>query len=586
MQPALTLSPPLPVSHKIKLALANRGFVLLAIGAVFAMTIRNVCYRVSYTGDEAFYSTMAVNMLHSPAYILRPSFFPDGDFLAERGGFAHPPLNSYFYALSLWVSHGAFPSEELVNVLAFAFLLYSTYRLLALFDPLAGRLAVLLLAVSPRMLFCYSFLEAEPLLTTFGIMALYFVLRGGFEPGQKHWLFIGALCIGVSFELKLWLCGPLALAVATALGIRAWEARVALSGKLLTLFLFGLVSLLPAAAHLLAIAAVYPEDLAFWVKDVYFGVFTGSEGSGAKLSGAGIAPGWVHPFWYYAPLIYRDHFFLIPIFALGLGSVLSDKTVNRRLLRILLAGLAGLLPLSLFRVKEFLYILTCVTLLYLLAAACLAALVRRLASQEGIDPLSRKFGVAVIAGLLLLVPVAYAMHIHPEKITPTFVVAHSFVLGFVLALLWWSGRRHTLPLERILCAGCATFVTGAFIFHVVTWKPQDKTIADIVQASVQPNRPQVLSLVSSHFRVHQFLTFRKGCYWDEVPMADGPEKVLAEPKFATVRAFIVDLNEEKDKEMAPWLRWLETHAVEKTSELNSRLGAPSGFRLFVRSVPD
>jgi hypothetical protein len=472
-----------------------------------------------------------------------------------------------------------------VDVLAFAFLLYFTYRILALFDPLAGRLAILLLAVSPRMLFCYSFLEAEPLLTTFGIMALYFVLRGGFERGQKHWLFIGALCIGVSFELKLWLCGPLALAIATALGIRAWEAPIALSRKLLTLFLFGLVSLLPAAAHLLAIAAVYPQDLAFWLKDVYFGVFTGSGVSGTKLSGAGIAAGWVHPFWYYAPVIYRDHFFLMPIFALGLGSVLSDKTVNRRLLWILLAGVAGLVPLSLYSTKEFLYILTCATLLYLVAAVCLAALVRRLASGEGLDPLSLKFGVAVIGGLLLLVPVAYARHIQPEKITGAFVVAHSLVFGLALVLLWWRGRRHTLPLERIICAGCAAFITGAFIFHVVTWKPQDKTIAEVIQASVQPNRPQVLSLISSNFRVYQFLTFRKGCYWDEVPLADGPEKVLAEPKFASVRAFVVDLKEEKQQEMAAWLRWLETHAVEKTSELNSRLGSPSGFRLFVRSGP-
>src|SRR6185503_15076423 len=124
MQSTLTLAPPLPASGKAKLTLTNHAFLLLAIGVIFAMSLRNMFHRVSYSGDEAFYSLIALNMVHSPASILRPSFSPEGDFLVEQGGYAHPPLNSQIYALSLWAFHGVFAAEELVNVLAFAFLLY------------------------------------------------------------------------------------------------------------------------------------------------------------------------------------------------------------------------------------------------------------------------------------------------------------------------------------------------------------------------------------------------------------------------------------------------------------------------------
>src|SRR6185295_648446 len=104
MQNSLTLSSSLPASGKARLFLKNPRVLLITCGAVFAMLVLNMFHRVEYTGDEAFYSVISVNMLHSPAYILRPSFFPDGNFDAEKGGVAAPPLNSYLYAISLWLS--------------------------------------------------------------------------------------------------------------------------------------------------------------------------------------------------------------------------------------------------------------------------------------------------------------------------------------------------------------------------------------------------------------------------------------------------------------------------------------------------
>jgi hypothetical protein len=59
------------------------------------------------------------------------------------------------------------------------------------------------------------------------------------------------------------------------------------------------------------------------------------------------------------------------------------------------------------------------------------------------------------------------------------------------------------------------------------------------------------------------------------------DRLLSAPEFSHVRAFILDDEDQQKPEIEPWLRWLEAHAVEKTGEVNTRLGSISGFRLFV-----
>ncbi|HSU54932.1 MAG TPA: glycosyltransferase family 39 protein [Candidatus Dormibacteraeota bacterium] len=578
----MTISTPLAAESSGTLALNQKRVIILGLAAICSMLVLNTFCRVFYTGDEAFYSVTALNMLHSPTYILRPSFFPDGDFLADKDGYAQPPLNSYFLAIPLWLSGGVIASQEIVNVLAFALLLYCGYRLLSLFDSQAAGLAVLLLATSPMIVFCYGILEAEPVMTTFGIAALYLAFRGGFQRGQKRWLYAGAICIGFAFALKLWLSGPLALAVLVALVVRASQAQIKLRWKALHLVLFGLVALIPAATHILAVACTYPQDLPFWFKNIYFGVFTSSGISGTKMTGEGIDSNWIHPFWYYGPLLYRDHFFLAPIFLFGIGSILRDKSVKRELLCALLAGAGGLVVLSGIKVKEFLYVLTCVTFIYLLAAVVLASLLRRLAQDGEVDPFSRRLGYFGTSGLIAVFLAAYALHIQPDKITRGFIIGHTVTQLLILSFFWWATHHRGLRLQRVLYAAAAAFVAVAFCYRAYTRQPRDKMISNIIQPYVQNNSPQALSLIGSNFRSFQFFTFRRGCYWQEVPLAEGPEKIMAKPEYRSVHAFIIDLKEETKPEISAWVRWLESHATEKTGELDSHLRSPSDFRIFVR----
>ena len=557
--------------------------LILSTLSVLLLLLLNVFRREYYSGDEGFYGVTALNMLHSPTYLLRPSYFPAGDFLQEKDAFAHPPFNSYFYALSLWLLKGSLAGPELLNVISFALLLYFSYRIVALFDPLAAGFAVVLLAVSPAIAVYYSQLEAEPLLTTFGIMGLYCALRVNFAAPQKLLFLLSGLCLGFAFALKLWLVGPLALATASALWIRSREAeQVRMRSKAGPLGIFLLGAVAPAGLHLLAIASFYPQDLSFWLKNIYFGFFTAAGISGTKLDGSGIPAEWVHPIWYYAAALYRDHFFLVPFILLGLRPLLRNEGVKSPLLWITLAGLAGLLPLSLIKVKEPLYVLSCSIFLYVLAGCCLSALVREFRSENSHARPLPKFALVGIVGLLLLIPMAYARGIQSGKITLSFVIAHSVIFASSLILFWVLRGKRTIIFERAIYAGCIAALLMQFGYNFATRRATDKTIAQIIQPYVQDNSPQSLSLIASNFKSYQFYSFRRGCYWHELPLQENPEVAFEEERFRNVRAFILDTDEQNRSELKPWVGWLKTHAIEKTGELDNRLGKASGFLLFVR----
>jgi len=564
-------------------SLNARAVVLVAASATLFMLLLNLFWRVTYEGDEGFYGVTSLNMLRSPTYWLRPSYNPAGDFFADKDAFAHPPVNSYLYAVVLWLSNKSLAGLEFFNALFFALLLYGAYRVLKLFDAAAGRFAVLLLAVSPGILVAYSQLEAEPLMTVFGLFGLYCALQTGWAAGEKRWLFLCGLCMGLSFALKLWLCGPLALSVAVALLLRARDLRLAPHQILAAFVLLMIGAILPSALHLLAIACFYPQDLSYWANQIYFGIFTHAGISGGKFDATSAPRDWIHPFWYYGPALYRDHFFLAPVILFGAGSLLREQRCNGKLLWILGAAVAGLVPLSLMSVKEPHYVLSCAVFLYLVAGACLAALSRRIASGAEVDRFSVRFGTATTLALLVLVAAAYALRIKPDKISGTFVIVHSVVLALSLGLFFWS-RYRPRRLEWSVLGACGVAVLMAFSYHVLTRGPRDRVIAELIRPYLQNYPPATMGMIASNFKCFQLHTFRQGCYWEDVPVEKAPEVALNTPKLSKVRVFIVDAEDlgKFEAPLAPWLRWLETHATEKTAEVDRRLGRPSGFRVFVR----
>jgi hypothetical protein len=397
---------------------------------------------------------------------------------------------------------------------------------------------------------------------------------------------LAGLCLGFAYALKLWLCGPLALACGVALCLRARHWPGKWPQKLVGFVLFGAAVLIPAAAHLLAVWLLHPEDLGFWIKNIYLGLFTNSGISGTKLAGSGMPADWVHPVWYYAAAIYRDHFFLLPIIVVGLRSALRDAGDKAELLWIIAAGISGLAPLSLMKIKEPLYILSCSVFIYFLAGLCLAALVRRIGSEVKIDSLSVKLGTVIVIGLLLLFPMAYARGIQPENITRLFVIAHSITFIVFLGLFHWSRLRETGRLfERSIYVVCLLSLIAGFSYDALTRRPRDQIITSLILPALQSDSPRTVSMIASNFKCYQLYSFHRGTYWHDLPLQEGPEAVLRRPEFENVHAFILDADDRRVPEIGPWLRWLEVNAVEKTSELDAKLGRGSGFRLFVRETP-
>ena len=125
-------------------------------------------------------------------------------------------------------------------------------------------------------------------------------------------------------------------------------------------------------------------------------------------------------------------------------------------------------------------------------------------------------------------------------------------------------------------------MAAGFGHEFVTRVPRARVIARLTQPYVAGNSPQTLSLIASNYKCFQLYLYRRGCYWHEVPLAQGPATIMAAPGFEHVRAFILDPDDLKQPEVARWLPWLQTHAHEKTGELNAQLGCASGWRVFVR----
>lgn len=583
MHPAVIVSARLPaVAGPAVSRSGSRWVGMIPVLAAVLMLAGNLLWRKPYTGDEGFYGVTAQNMLVAPEYLLRPSYHPEGDFVADRGNYAHPPFNSYLYALGLWAGRGSLAGPEVINALAFAVLLYFAFRLAATFDARGARFAVLLLAASPSMMNAYTFIEAEPLMTALGVVAVYGVVRSAFDHARRWSLFAAGLCLGFSFALKLWLCGPLLLAVAAALAVCAWRRRPEVGEALRSVAVLAFGFAVPAALHLAVLAWLYSEDLEFWVRNVYFGVFLDAGISGSKLAGAEASADWVHPAWYYGAALYREHFFLWPPIALGGLSLLRERRSGRRLLPIVCAGALGVIPLSLFKVKEPLYVLGCAVFLYLLAGSCLASLERRMAAR-GVDRSFLWCGLGVTVGPLVLVLAAYARQPRPDGLTPTFVALHTAALtAFAAGFAWACARGSARHLEKIVYGMCAAAVVGAFAWKGATQPPRDETIVRIATPYLRTNAPGEVSFVASNFKNYQYRTFRSGCYWHELPAGVAPERLLGTPDFRRVRVFILDPEDQLKPANVRWLRWLESHAVEKTAELDRRLGVVSGFRLFVR----
>ena len=96
---------------------------------------------------------------------------------------------------------------------------------------------------------------------------------------------------------------------------------------------------LTAAAHLVFVGVVAPGDLSDWISSVYFGIFSGQGVTGGKLSALASYADHERTVSYYPLVLYRDHFFLLPLSLFGLGELLRQpRPRTSRLLAMIVGG--------------------------------------------------------------------------------------------------------------------------------------------------------------------------------------------------------------------------------------------------------
>lgn len=561
-----------------RLLLVVRVVVIASLALAF---VRGVAFKRIETGDEGVNGTMALNMCRSLELAVRPSYIPGGseDWVGQDlPGIGNTPFHSALLALGGCPLDGRPEGMGLVSFVALAATLLFTCRLVALWDGRAALLTTLLLAISPGFLWQFRLIELEPVLVAWGMAGTYWIARGELSGRRWHFL-LGGMCLGLGFLTKLWLVTPFVLA---SLGILA---TVRLQRRRLAWVPVALIAagfLGTASLHLVFVALRSPEDVPLWLTRVYFAPFLGQSIGGSKMAGAGVPPEWAHPFWYYPAILYREHFFLVPLLLSALPALKRRAPAAAGLFAAIGFGLASLIPLSLPAIKEPLYILGLLPFLYALAGFGASALL------PGEDPpgprgsLDRR--ALLVAGLfsaaaVLLIGAAYARALARDDITLVYVGAHSLGMGSAWLLAYAAAHLDRARAAALTGGLSALALVGFGAYELTTPPPPYKEIAELLRPYTESLPPGRESFISPQYKILQLHLFRNGRYWQSFYTALHPEALRASIRSGEYCAFVLGPQEHEDERLEQMERDLEMRAMDLSAGLPR--SAQGSFRVFV-----
>jgi hypothetical protein len=554
----------------------NRSLLFIIFASFTFAFLRGVIFKRLETDDEGVNGIMALNMCHSQRFLTWPSYIPGG--LADWSKEDLPAIaNTPFHSALLALGGCALGIEGmgLVSFLSLVATVVFLYRLVALWDRRAALLGATLFVVSPIILWQFRLLELEMVMSAWGLAGTYWIARG--ELSEKKWLsLLGGACLGFGFLSKLWLVTPFVLASAgliVAIRIRARVLRVAP----VALVIVGFLSV--SSLHLAYVALRSPADVSLWLRGVYFSVMIGESIGGHKMSAAGVYPEWVHPFWYYPAILYREHFFTIPILIAGFPSLLKRAKSMVELLAVIAAGLLTLIPLSIPPIKEPLYILATLPFFYALVGLSITALLARIEASEDLSgPLDRwaQRGSGAVSALLTLAIVgAYVKGIKRDDITLAYTFAHACGMFGAWLLMSSAPRldrtRWTFVATGLFALGLASFVA----FDLTHPVPPYKEIAEILRPYLESQPPERESFISPKYKIILLYLFRNGRYYKELR----PEMIPANLASGSLCAVVMGPDERKSAEGPGVERALEGSAIDLRSKLPSRY--QGSYRIFV-----
>ncbi len=302
----------------------------------------------------------------------------------------------------------------------------------------AALYTALLLAGSPAFLSQSRRAPGEMPLIALSAAGLYLATKGA-RARRLALCFAGGALLGLGSLSRLWVTIPYALGtcgfvlVQTTLARAREQQPLALRRSVLA-GLLGFAS--AAAAHPLLGTLLPQSGLPPWLGPIGLD----------SLSGRGDG----EPLWFYPAVLYREHFYLLPLILLGLPALLRRTRVHAVVaLAMAFGACIGVIVLSVPRAKDPTHVLSVVPFLYLLAGASLAELETDAPKYR---PANRATVQAVSAVTLLsVVAVWLACLVGSTSLRFALLYSAGMVAAVSVGGLWVARQKLVLP----LLAGCA-----------------------------------------------------------------------------------------------------------------------------------
>lgn len=554
-----------------KLGIGKYFFVFVVFISIGYFFLAEVMWKQLETGNESVNSIMAVNILHHFDLLIRPSYIPLGypDWVHQDLSHLNTtPLNPLLLALGYYV--WGLQGEAFIVFFTLLITLVFTWLVASQWSKCAAWLTLLLMVLSPTFKEGFSFLDYEPTLTAFGMAALYFFIQGIRKASFLRCACAGVL-LGLGFLIKLWLIAPYVFAMACFALYHFFNNFRKAAPLILTTAFFCIIA---STLHLLFIIFYSPGDLPGWINEIYFGVFLKSNIAGAKWQGLAEYPNWSHPFWYYFAVIYRDYFYLIPLFLFGFWSFCKKAFREQQdLLVLFLGAFSVLVPLSLPAIKEPAYIMPLTPFINMLGGFCFASFLERV-EKENVSLLRSFINGVIILFLITLVGILYFLQ-KGNQVSLLFFVAHTATLGSIFVILYVLTRKwdvHYLSVAFILI-----LLISWIFYNSRTEKPPFVEIATVIRPVIPNDKVMVPAFVSPNTHVLEFYLFHKGDYWKDVSLKEGL-LALIDKKYS---AYVLSPEDQQEARYQEVIKWLEENKREVTKEVDRMKGKKSGYRIFV-----
>lgn len=555
------------------------GVAVLAAGALAYAFVTTVPQSELVLANEGVNVTMARNIQSSWDFFTRPSVYPGGrsDWLKEDLP-ALGNLPTYPALLALMPRLPGFAGMALVSFFALCVTIYSTARMVALVDPKAGLYTAVLMLCSPALLLAFRRIEFEPVLTAFCAAGCYQLVRGIWDRQRLRCL-LGGVLVGFGFATKMWLIVPYAFAIVAFCVVEAASVRrTGLSAGLRRSVIVGGVGfVLAACGHISYVALVSPRDLPEWIGSVYLGIFSGRGITGAKLSALADYARHQRSTLFYPLVLYRDHFYLLPLCLFGLNEVLRVPQVRRnRLLAMIVGAFIALVALSVPAYKDSRYVLAVVPFMYALTGLCLAAFGR---SPDKLRPetVSVVRASMLVAGFAFVIVFIVHLAGGPVEISRAYVIAHACgtVLAIVLGELWKRTKFVTRELGLLAVVGLCGF---ALAYPRVNTPPPYAALAKVLHTHLSGAgaAPAYPSYLAQDCDVLQGYLGYAGVTFED--LGERVDRAQADP---ALKAFVVGPGE-RTEQTRRLLDWLGENTREVSATLVAAAGRDDGYRVFIR----